>query len=142
MVEHKAREKGVEMKKDIPDKLPMVRADRDRLVQIFLNILDNAVKFNNPGGEVAVSASERDGEVEVRISDTGVGIPQSEISRLGERFYRVDKARSRELGGTGLGLSIVKHLIMAHGGRMEIESQVGRGTTVALYFPMFQNMTV
>ncbi len=142
IIEQKAREKGIEIKKNIPEELPLVRADRDRLVQIFLNILDNAVKFNNPGGEVAVSASERDGEVEVRISDTGVGIPQSEISRLGERFYRVDKARSRELGGTGLGLSIVKHLIMAHGGRMEIESQLGHGTTIRLCFPMFMEITV
>lgn len=142
LIEQKAREKGIELKKDIPDELPLVRADRDRLVQIFLNILDNAVKFTNPGGSVAVSASERDGDVEVRISDTGIGIPQSEISRLGERFYRVDKARSREMGGTGLGLSIVKHLLIAHGGRMEIESRLGNGTTVALCFPMYKDITV
>jgi two-component system phosphate regulon sensor histidine kinase PhoR len=142
IIEQKAREKENVIKKDIPEGLPLVRADRDRLFQIFLNILDNAVKFNNQGGEVDVSATVRDGEIVVRISDTGSGIPQSEISRLGERFYRVDKARSRELGGTGLGLSIVKHLMMAHGGRMEIESQVGRGTTVTLYFPMFQDITV
>lgn len=142
MVEHKAREKELQIKKDIPENLPLVRADRDRLVQIFLNILDNAVKFNNPGGEVAVSASERDGGVEVRISDTGIGIPLSEISRLGERFYRVDKARSRELGGTGLGLSIVKHLMIAHEGRMDIESQLGHGTAVSLYFPLFKEVTV
>lgn len=82
------------------------------------------------------------GEVAVSISDTGIGIPQSEISRLGERFYRVDKARSRELGGTGLGLSIVKHLMMAHEGRIEVESQLGRGTTVILYFPLYQEVTV
>jgi len=142
LIEQKAREKGIELKKDIPDELPLVRADRDRLVQIFLNILDNAVTFTNPGGSVAVSASERDGDVEVRISDTGIGIPQSEISRLGERFYRVDKARSREMVGTGLGLSIVKHLLIAHGGRMEIESRLGNGTTVALCFPMYKDITV
>lgn len=142
VIDQKAREKGIELKKSIPEELPLVRADRDRLVQIFLNILDNAVKFNNPGGEVTVAAAARDGDVEVRISDTGIGIPQSEISRLGERFYRVDKARSRELGGTGLGLSIVKHLMIAHEGRMEIESQMGRGTTVSLYFPLYQEVTV
>lgn len=142
IIERKAREKGIAVKKDIPENLPSIRADRDRLVQVFLNILDNAVKFNNPGGEVAVSAAGRDGEVEVRISDTGMGIPQSEIPRLGERFYRVDKARSRELGGTGLGLSIVKHLMIAHEGRMEIESQMGRGTTVSLYFPHYEEVTV
>ena len=71
----------------------------------------------------------------VKIADTGIGIPRDEIPRLGERFYRVDKTRSRELGGTGLGLSIVKHLMAAHKGRIEIESQLGRGTTVSLYFP-------
>ncbi len=75
----------------------------------------------------------------VRIADTGVGIPRDEVSRLGERFYRVDKTRSRELGGTGLGLSIVKHLMTAHGGRMEIESQLGQGTTVSLYFPVMDD---
>ena len=74
-------------------------------------------------------------EVVVRIADTGIGVPRDEISRLGERFYRVDKTRSRELGGTGLGLSIVKHLMTAHKGRIEIESLLGRGTTVSLYFP-------
>jgi signal transduction histidine kinase len=72
----------------------------------------------------------------VSIIDTGIGVPKDEIQRLGERFYRVDKTRSRDLGGTGLGLSIVKHLMIAHGGRMEIESQFGRGTKVSLFFPL------
>jgi two-component system phosphate regulon sensor histidine kinase PhoR len=138
MIEQKAGEKGIAIKKEVPGDLPLVRADRDRLVQIFLNILDNAVKFNNPGGEVSVAAAVRDGGVEVRISDTGTGIPQSEISRLGERFYRVDKGRSREMGGTGLGLSIVKHLMIAHEGRMDIESRLGQGTAVTLCFPLFR----
>jgi two-component system phosphate regulon sensor histidine kinase PhoR len=85
---------------------------------------------------VTLAASPAAGqEVVVRITDTGIGVPRDEISRLGERFYRVDKTRSRELGGTGLGLSIVKHLMAAHKGRMEIESQLGRGTSVSLYFP-------
>jgi signal transduction histidine kinase len=80
--------------------------------------------------------------VVVRIADTGIGVPRDEVSRLGERFYRVDKSRSRELGGTGLGLSIVKHLILVHKGRMEIESQLGRGTTVSLYFPIYRENAV
>ncbi len=138
IIEIKAGEKGIKIRKDVPENQPLVRADRDRLVQIFLNILDNAVKFNNAGGSLSVTAGQRDGEVAVRISDTGVGIPQSELPRLGERFYRVDKTRSRELGGTGLGLSIVKHLMMAHEGRMEIESQLGYGTVVMLYFPAYK----
>lgn len=83
-----------------------------------------------------MEAEERDEQVILKISDTGIGIPAEEIQRLGERFYRVDKTRSRELGGTGLGLSIVKHLMLAHGGRMEIESRPERGTKVSLFFPM------
>ncbi|MGE5844187.1 MAG: sensor histidine kinase, partial [Syntrophaceae bacterium] len=114
-----------------------IRADRDRLSQILINVLDNAVKFTPEGGTVSLSAAPASGnEVVVKIADTGIGIPRDEIPRLGERFYRVDKTRSRELGGTGLGLSIVKHLMTAHKGRMEIESQLGRGTTVSLYFPI------
>jgi two-component system phosphate regulon sensor histidine kinase PhoR len=136
MIQQKADEKNIEITSAIPEDLPLIRADRDRLSQILINILDNAVKFTPEGGKVTlVTTPAADQEVVVRITDTGIGVPREEISRLGERFYRVDKTRSRELGGTGLGLSIVKHLMAAHKGRMEIESQLGRGTTVSLYFP-------
>jgi len=136
MIQQKAREKNIEIASAIPEDLPLIRADRDRLSQILINIMDNAVKFTPEGGKVTLAASPAGGsEVVVRITDTGIGVPRDELSRLGERFYRVDKTRSRELGGTGLGLSIVKHLMTAHKGRMEIESQLGRGTTVSLYFP-------
>jgi len=136
MIRQKAGEKNIRIASAIPEDLPLIRADRDRLSQILINVLDNAVKFTPEGGSVSLSAAPADGnEVVVKIADTGIGIPRDEIPRLGERFYRVDKTRSRELGGTGLGLSIVKHLVTAHKGRMEIESQLGRGTTVSLYFP-------
>ena len=136
MIQRKAEEKKIEITSAIPEDLPLIRADRDRLSQVLINILDNAVKFTPEGGRVTLAASPAAAqEVVVRIIDTGIGVPRDEISRLGERFYRVDKTRSRELGGTGLGLSIVKHLMAAHKGRMEIESQLGRGTTVSLYFP-------
>jgi two-component system phosphate regulon sensor histidine kinase PhoR len=139
IMELKAREKKLSVEKNIPESLPLLRADRDRMTQIFLNVLDNAVKFTPEGGTVRIEAAEtgRD-DVVVKIADTGIGIPRDEVVRLGERFYRVDKTRSRELGGTGLGLSIVKHLMMVHRGRMEIESQLGRGTVVSLYFPIWQ----
>ncbi|MEA3470140.1 MAG: ATP-binding protein, partial [Thermodesulfobacteriota bacterium] len=111
--------------------------DRDSLEQVFLNVLDNAVKFTPEAGKISVSAfKEAEEYLAVRITDTGTGIPKEEIPRLGERFYRVDKTRSRKLGGTGLGLSIVKHLMKAHEGNLEIESQPGRGTTVTLRFPL------
>jgi two-component system phosphate regulon sensor histidine kinase PhoR len=137
MYQLKAREKRVDLVSDIPEDLPPIRADRDRLSQILINILDNAVKFTPEGGTVSVSAAPApDREVVVRVADTGIGVPRDEVSRLGERFYRVDRGRSRELGGTGLGLSIVKHLVLVHKGRMEIESQLGRGTAVSIYFPI------
>jgi len=137
MIQQKTGEKKIRIASAIPEDLPPIRADRDRLSQILINVLDNAVKFAPEGGTVSLSAAPAGGsEVVVKIADTGIGIPRDEIPRLGERFYRVDKTRSRELGGTGLGLSIVKHLMTAHKGRMEIESQLGRGTTVSLYFPI------
>jgi len=134
----KAAVKGVVLKTDLPPDLPAILADRDRAVQVLLNILDNAVKFSPEGGKIDVKAAEENEFVAVRVTDQGPGIPAGEIPRLGERFYRVDKTRSRELGGTGLGLSIVKHLMQAHGGAMEIESAPGRGATVILRFPAFQ----
>jgi signal transduction histidine kinase len=136
LVEAKAQVKRIRIENLLPEKTPLVSADRDRLSQVFVNVLDNALKFTPEGGRVALGAEEKDGYVVVTINDTGAGIPREEIQRLGERFYRVDKTRSRELGGTGLGLSIVKHLMLAHGGKMEIESQLGRGTKVSLFFPM------
>jgi len=142
-IEPGASKKGIHIESNMPEDLPSIRGDRDRLHQIVLNILDNAVKFTSDGGTISIRGVERDdGMVAVMISDTGIGIPHGEISRLGERFYRVDKTRSRELGGTGLGLSIVKHLMAAHNGRMEIESQVGRGTTVSLIFPVFHENSI
>ena len=106
-------------------------ADHDRLAQILINLVDNAVKYTRDGGWVTVRARPLDGgRVDVRVRDTGIGIPRGDLPRITERFYRVDKARSRELGGTGLGLAIVKHLVLAHGGDLEIASEEGEGTTV------------
>jgi len=139
--ETKAAEKSLTIDKGIPEGLPLILGDRDRVSQILLNILDNAVKFTLDGGRISITASDDGrGSVVVKVIDTGIGIPKSEIPRLGERFYRVDKTRSRERGGTGLGLSIVKHLMKAHHGNIEIESQMGRCTTVSLYFPIFREI--
>ncbi len=127
-LDEKARAKGLYMKKDISPQYT-VYADRDRLIQILLNLVDNAIKFTENGG---VTVGIEDGNI-LYVSDTGIGIPREHIPRLGERFYRVDKARSRSLGGTGLGLAIVKHLVRAHGWRMEIESAQGKGTKVKIF---------
>lgn len=136
LVETKAKEKKITIHNNVRENFPMIRADKDKLTQIFVNILDNAVKFTPESGRITIAAKEADAYTAVSISDTGIGVPRDEIQRLGERFYRVDRSRSRDLGGTGLGLSIVKHLMIAHGGRMEIESELGRGTTVSLLFPL------
>ena len=113
-----------------------VHADHDRLAQILINLVDNAVKYTPENGWVTVRARAGDGsQAEIRVRDTGVGIPAADLPRITERFYRVDKARSRELGGTGLGLAIVKHLVIAHGGELSIESEQGRGTTVRFTLP-------
>jgi two-component system phosphate regulon sensor histidine kinase PhoR len=134
-----AAQKKIEMRNDIPESLPPAFADKDRMTQILINILDNAIKFTPEGGSVSITASgEEENLVAIKIADTGPGIPAADISRLGERFFRVDKTRSRDLGGTGLGLSIVKHLMKAHKGRMEIKSVLGSGTAVLLFFPVFK----
>jgi signal transduction histidine kinase len=110
-----------------------VRADAEAVRQILTNILDNAARYTPPGGRVTVRAARDDGFVRLEIADTGPGIPSEHLPRLFERFYRVDPARSRELGGTGLGLAIVKHLVEAHGGRVEAESQLGQGTIIRIH---------
>lgn len=135
LIEAKAASKNITMENKVEDTFEPIRADKDKLTQILVNLLDNAVKFTPEGGRISVEAVLSENDVVLSIRDTGIGVPANEIQRLGERFYRVDRSRSRELGGTGLGLSIVKHLMIAHGGRMEIQSQVGQGTTVLLYFP-------
>jgi two-component system phosphate regulon sensor histidine kinase PhoR len=120
-----------------PADLPGVVADRDRLVQILINLVDNAVKYTPEGGVVTVTArATSDEALEVAVADTGVGIPAADLPRITERFYRVDKARSRALGGTGLGLAIVKHLVLAHGGELRIESPHQQGTTVRFTLPI------
>jgi len=135
LVEAKAKLKKITIHNDVRENLASIRADKDKLTQILVNILDNAVKFTPESGNVVITADESDAYTIVSVSDTGIGVPKDEIQRLGERFYRVDRSRSRDLGGTGLGLSIVKHLMIAHGGKMEIESQLGRGTKISLFFP-------
>jgi len=113
-----------------------VGGSRLRLEQALLNLLANAVKFNRPGGEVRVSAGKSDGQVAIVVADTGVGIPSEDVPRIFERFYRVDRARSRQVGGTGLGLSIVKHVVERMNGRVMVESQLGKGSTFTLLLPL------
>jgi two-component system phosphate regulon sensor histidine kinase PhoR len=136
-----AEKREVTLTVECEDGIPPLAADRDRLQQVLLNLLDNGLKYTPPGGKVVGGArissngNGGGGGVELIVKDTGEGIPASHIPRLTERFYRVDRARSRELGGTGLGLAIVKHIVQLHHGRLTIESRVREGTTVRVWLP-------
>ncbi len=121
---------------DIPTTLPLVLGDAERLGQVFSNLLDNAIKYTPDQGTLTITMVENGGMIEIHIDDTGIGIPEADLSRIFERFYRVDKARSRELGGTGLGLAIVKHLVEAHCGTVAAANR-GRGTRFTVGFPPF-----
>lgn len=130
-----AREKRVRMAIAVEGQ-PRLPGDPDGLERLLLNLLDNAIKYNRPGGEVRLRLAAEAAHALIEVSDSGIGIPQDSIARIFERFYRVDKGRAREEGGTGLGLAIVKHLAQAHGGRVDVESRVGRGTTFRVYLPL------
>ena len=125
---------GVEVKVEMPSPF-LLRSDRRRLEQILINLVDNAIKFNRRGGSVIVSATVTGGRPTLVVADTGVGIQADSIDKVFHRFYRVDKARSRDVGGTGLGLAIVKHLMRLHGGQVMLESELGRGSRFVLEFP-------
>ncbi len=121
---------------DVRENLPVISADEHRLQEVIYNLLDNAVKYSQPEGKIRLSAERAGDFVRIAVSDEGVGIPARDLSRIFERFYRADKARSRHLGGTGLGLSIVKHIAQLHGGNVEATSEQGRRTTISIILPL------
>ncbi|MDA8388803.1 MAG: ATP-binding protein [Nitrospiraceae bacterium] len=133
LFEEKADQKGIYIKKDISEECSSVEADTRMLPQIITNLLDNAVKYTDAGGVVIRATETDDWRCVFSVQDTGIGVPRKYIPRLGERFFRVDPSRSRELGGTGLGLAIVKHLVLAQGWKMHIDSDLGKGTTIRIY---------
>ncbi|MDT8301482.1 MAG: ATP-binding protein [Sedimentisphaerales bacterium] len=112
-----------------------IKADRDKIEQVIVNLIDNAVKYTNEAGQIKILLHEQQNNISVTIRDNGIGIPKEDVGRVFERFYRVDKARSRELGGTGLGLGIAKHIILAHNGQISIESKINEGTKVLIRLP-------
>jgi two-component system phosphate regulon sensor histidine kinase PhoR len=141
ILQPRAAEKNLTIKTDIPENLPVVQGDPDMISQVLINLIDNAVSYTLPGGEIRIDAGIVENELKVDIHDTGIGIPPESLSRVFERFYRVDKARSREQGGTGLGLSIVKHIIDAHDGSVQVESKVGHGSTFSFLLPLTEQNT-
>jgi signal transduction histidine kinase len=131
----KADEKNLILEVDYSQDLPLVQADAACLRQILQNLLDNAVRHTPRGGRISIKAARLGSEIVISVADTGAGIPKTEQERIFERFYRADSARSREEGGTGLGLSIAKHMAEAHGGRIQLQSEVGNGSTFLVFLP-------
>ena len=151
LMREQAERQGVTLETRYADAVVRVEGDRDRLNQVMINLLDNAIKYTPRDGRVTVEVrvarqaeplgkEAREG-VELAVTDTGEGIPAADIPRLTERFYRVDRARSRELGGTGLGLAIVKHIVQLHHGQLRIESRLREGTTVSVWLPAAPHAT-
>jgi len=152
IIENQAKARCISLKTDISDTLPEILADETRLSQVLINLLDNAVKYTSDGGSVQITARRLEGKkirnhedenvdfIEISVSDTGIGIPEEDLPRLFERFYRFDKARSREMGGTGLGLSIVKHIVQAHGGEVFVKSVLGQGSTFSFSVPIYNSL--
>ena len=136
--QHKAAEKELEISVGLDDNLPDIAGDRRRLAEVLQNLIDNAIQYTLPMGRIVVRAELHDRDVILTVSDTGIGIPKVDQSRIFERFYRVDAARSREAGGTGLGLAIAKHLVEVHGGRIWVDSEIGQGSHFHFSVPVFK----
>lgn len=135
--QRRAAEKDIRISVNFPQRMPDIAGDRRLLTEVLQNLLDNATQYTPPGGQIMVSVEPTAHEVTISVADTGIGIPQADQPRIFERFYRVDVARSREVGGTGLGLAIAKHLVEIQGGRIWVESEVGQGSQFHFTVPLF-----
>jgi two-component system phosphate regulon sensor histidine kinase PhoR len=136
VIENQAKAKSIPLKLNLPPSLPKIKADEARISQVMINLLDNAIKYSSENGSVSIAANVANNALQIDVIDTGIGISEKDLPRIFERFYRVDKARSRELGGTGLGLSIVKHIVQAHGGQVWVKSELGQGSTFSFTIPL------
>ena len=133
-LEETAKEAGLSLTFEA-DGTPSVRGSAGDLALLVRNLVDNAIRYTRPGGTVALRIVETDAMVKLTVADSGLGIPTKDLTRVFERFYRVDRARSRETGGTGLGLAIVKHVAENHGGSVDVTSELGRGSTFVVSLP-------
>jgi len=140
-VQTKATAKGVPISLSVPDKLPLVNIDARRISQVVRNLLENALAHTAKGGNIAVTARQQDGWVEISVTDTGEGIPAEELPNIFERFYRVDKSRARATGGSGLGLTIAKYLVEAHGGKIKAYSESGKGSRFLFTVPVSDSIS-
>jgi two-component system, OmpR family, phosphate regulon sensor histidine kinase PhoR len=137
-LQEKVHSKKIDLILPNPDQRIELEGDHDRLQQVFTNLIDNALSYTPEKGTIQVVAEEKDGEIQISVMDNGIGIPEKELGRIFERFYRVDKGRSRNSGGTGLGLSIVKHLVESHHGHIHVESIEGKGSCFRVILPKSQ----
>jgi two-component system sensor histidine kinase ResE len=135
-LESEIRERGISVETELPADLPKVHADPDRVYQVLVNLVSNALRFNRPEGRIVITAGQVDGAVRVAVSDTGSGIPADQITQIWERFVRADTSRDRQAGGTGLGLAIVRSIVELHGGSVAAESAVGKGSTFSFTLPI------
>jgi signal transduction histidine kinase len=134
--QYQAAAKGIIISTSLPDKLPPVSIDAHRIKQVLHNLLENAVAHTSQGGSITITAWQTDNQVKISVADTGEGIQAEELPNIFERFYRVDKSRTRATGGSGLGLTITKRLVEAHGGKIEVESETGKGSTFTFALPV------
>lgn len=139
VMRHHADLNDITLVDDFPEDLPLMEADKDRIQQVLINLTDNAIKCNRQNGKVTLFARQNGNFLEVKVVDTGIGIQKVDLTRIFDRFFRVDKSRSRVTGGTGLGLSIVKDIIVAHGGNIHVESEIDVGTTFVILLPLSQS---
>ena len=134
VLEPQAKRKNIQLIEDIPNNLPKFKCNVDRISQMFINLIENGIKYTEEGS-VTISCKKTRKYIEINVKDTGIGIPEECQERIFERFYRVDKGRSRKAGGTGLGLSIVKHIVFLYNGKLWLESKVGKGSTFVILLP-------
>jgi signal transduction histidine kinase len=135
-----AQKAGIHLQLNMPEQLPKLIGDGDRLAQVFTNLVDNALKFTPANGQVSLSAVNATPEMEISITDSGIGVAQEALPRLFDRFYQVDSSRAGGEGhGAGLGLAIVKEIVEAHGGRISVRSELGHGTTFVIHLPLATN---
>ena len=135
-VQPQVKAKEISLTVDLTGKLPPCNIDPNRIGQVLRNLLDNAIAHTPKGGAITITAREKDNQVEVTVADTGGGIPPEDLPNIFERFYRVDKSRARATGGSGLGLTIAKRLVEAHGGKIEAQSEMGKGSHFAFTIPI------
>ncbi len=139
MIRPIAVNKGLTLMAEVDSNLPPLTANRDWFKQMLINLLDNAIKYTPQGGKIHLNAFQKYNNIIINVKDTGIGIPKKDIPRLFERFYRVDKARSRKVGGTGLGLAIVKHIVLSLGGKIKVNSDISKGTEFTVIIPIKKN---